>query len=91
MNDLKALASQGYDFVEGTPAVENEVAAVSKYMRKNGSKMAVIQEKPTKVHNNITPLCDNLIENETRLSFSSELIASKNSFFFGAQGYRAVA
>ena len=35
MNDLKALIITGNDLVEGTPDVEKEVAAFSKYMLKN--------------------------------------------------------
>ena len=50
MNDLKALLSTGNDLVDGTPVVEQEVAAFAKYMLKNTDEMADIQDKFTKVH-----------------------------------------
>ena len=40
MNDLKALISTGNDLVDGTPDVEQEVAAFSKYMLKDAGKLA---------------------------------------------------
>ena len=77
MNDLKAFVITGNGLVEGTPDVENEVAAFSKYMFKNGTSMVDIQAKLTKAHNNTTPLLENMVDHETHLSFSSELIAIK--------------
>ena len=49
MYDLKALVTEANDLVERTPDVETELAEFSKYMSRNGNKMADIGENLTKV------------------------------------------